>query len=377
MIKGCRFVIMKRMLLILFLLLLLPSSSLAETRILAGEEVRGSDFSSMASLVEKQQPYAYRGHFCGGTVVAPRWVLTAAHCAGGWKDTDVIVGRRDLSQPGGERLAVVAGIIHPGYGSKGGNPIHDLALLRLSGTAPRENMDLRRQKVRPGENLFVAGWGETEYGSYPAQLRSVRVRSFSDRVCQNRYPSGRSFFCAGRKGGKFDSCYGDSGGPIVSRWKGEERLTGVVSFGEGCGHPRWPGAYARISSSISWIERVLRSNPSEANSAPGRDAFTSRPVSDLGPLADFRILENENDFELRAFTKKAWPAKTISVSVSDGGEVCSEAFCNLPSWPMKRYDKYSLPLWRIKLSTSLPCPGIKVSVSLSNGDEFIYHASPC
>src|SRR3954470_24471977 len=120
-------------------LLLLPATSGGITskgnrgvKILGGAIAAPGQFPWMAVLVDSRSDRAIDGAFCGGTVIAPRVVLTAAHCVEGTAagEVDVVVGRTRLSQDSdGERIKVSKIVVHAGYDPQ--SVIKDVALLQL------------------------------------------------------------------------------------------------------------------------------------------------------------------------------------------------------------------------------------------------------
>lgn len=186
---------------------------------------------------------------CGGALVAPDKVVTAAHCvtAKGVVGDDqrsaeqlrVVAGRTDLRVQGeGVEAAVVSVWRHPDYRevTKG----DDVAVLTLARALPYRTIALGEG----GDDGVVLGWGRTSENSAPAMsLRKVTVPVLSDQECLLKEPDYRqgAMLCAGR-GGR-DACTGDSGGPLVVRG----RLAGVVSFGRGCARPDEPGVYTRLA----------------------------------------------------------------------------------------------------------------------------------
>ncbi|SDO03961.1 serine protease [Lentzea jiangxiensis] len=186
---------------------------------------------------------------CGGALVAPDKVVTAAHCVTAKgvvgenqrpaEQLRVVAGRTDLKgEQEGVEAAVASVWRHPDYRevTKG----DDVAVLTLARTVPYRTIALGER----GDDGVVLGWGRTSENSAPAMsLRQVTVPVLSDQECLLKEPAYRqgAMLCAGR-GGR-DACTGDSGGPLVVRG----RLAGVVSFGRGCARPDEPGVYTRLA----------------------------------------------------------------------------------------------------------------------------------
>ncbi|MFI1176258.1 S1 family peptidase [Streptomyces melanogenes] len=203
------------------------------------------------------------GQFCGGAVVAPTKVVTAAHClskevlgANGVRDLKVIAGRSQLRGSKGQEVVVRDTWVNPGY-----SPVTnagDLAVLTLASALPESYViglaGPGDAAYTPGTAATVLGWGDTSgRGSYASALRSAPVQVLSDRACERAYPGNSegeylsaTMLCAGDLRGGHDACQGDSGGPLVAHG----RLIGLVSWGSGCGQAESPGVYTRISAFV-------------------------------------------------------------------------------------------------------------------------------
>ncbi|GAA1272591.1 serine protease [Saccharothrix xinjiangensis] len=195
--------------------------------------------------------------FCGGALVAPDKVVTAAHCtversALGRRDRraeelTAVAGRADLDSRAGRASGVAEIRRHPDFTAVTSGD--DVAVLALAEPLPYEPVRVAEPRTGPA---LVHGWGRTGELRPPSRvLREADVPIRTDVECADLVPAYRAgaMLCAGYPEGGKDACEGDSGGPLTVA--GE--LVGVVSFGHGCARPDHPGVYTALSRYRAWL----------------------------------------------------------------------------------------------------------------------------
>ncbi|XP_050005049.1 transmembrane protease serine 7 [Alexandromys fortis] len=212
--------------------------------------------------------------YCGASVISREWLLSAAHCFHGNRLSDPTPWTAHLGmyvQGSAKFISPLRRIVvHEYYNSQTFD--YDIALLQLSIAWPETLKQIIQpiclppagQKVRGGEKCWVTGWGrrhEADKKGSPV-LQQAEVELIDQTVCVSTYGIITSrMLCAGVMSGKSDACKGDSGGPLSCRRKSDGKwiLTGIVSWGHGCGRPNFPGVYTRVSNFVPWIHKYVPS----------------------------------------------------------------------------------------------------------------------
>ncbi|KAM9096141.1 putative threonine protease PRSS50 isoform 1-T1 [Sarcophilus harrisii] len=273
-------------------------------RVIAGDDAMARKWPWQVSIQQGKE------HRCGGSLIAPKWVLTAANCVKKNDTLNVLLGTTILTEETNysARVLVQEVVIHPNYQQNRywswiGRE-NNLALLKLS-----DKVNYTKQMspvciassaidLRVGSFCWITGWGQTKVGdpdeSVPLSpiLQEAEISIMHNDDCDTLYhdvsevPSivriiSSSMLCSDYSRGR-DFCYGDDGSPLVCEIDHTWFQVGVVSWTLGCAHLETPGVYSRISEYSKWIEREI----AELNSATAILRVSSGIVPSLllGPL---------------------------------------------------------------------------------------------
>jgi len=258
-------------------------------KIVGGHEAKKHQYPWLISLWLEYPEWGIDNHMCGGTLISPQYIVTAAHCTlemGGpqFEDPKVwkaLIGAHDFNNLDSDTkwIKIEKIVNNADYSSL--THENDIAIWKLAEPVdidtdkwisnaiclpppPSEHLDLTKLKCH------VAGFGRLIQDGTPATvLQEVELPVITAAKCRTYYPAKiwkpqtifDSNFCAGYEEGGKDSCQGDSGGPFMCILPATGRyfLAGIVSWGNGCAQAGRPGVLNDPSHYLNWIQNTIQS----------------------------------------------------------------------------------------------------------------------
>lgn len=251
--------------------------------IVGGTNAKVTDYEGMIQTENDET-----GPWCGATLIAPDWAVSAAHCViadlPGQGFQRAVLGRQLANGNDGESIAITQVIRHEAYNAETNE--NDIALLKLAKKSTKKPVRIATAAEWPtlkqaNTPVTVIGWGATsEGGNQSNSLLQVTVPIITEQQCNQQYQGiiDERQVCAGLRNGGKDSCQGDSGGPLFEKVDGENIQVGVVSFGNGCARANFAGVYTAVASFRTWID----TNTKGAVPATSKQVGSTPTTADAG-----------------------------------------------------------------------------------------------
>lgn len=232
-------------------------------RIVGGTTARPGSNPFQVALLLKSQSSNFQAQYCGGSLVAGRFVVTAAHCSDFVTpgEVQVLTDTRRLDGSGSRRN-VVAITVHPAFDSR--TMDNDIAVWELASEVtgvpfaqlpPQDAAEPITKRI-----TLATGWGRDDRGLFPIDFMQAKLKLIPRAECNVSYQGAitQNMVCAGLRSGGRDTCQGDSGGPLTRKRLGAfVELTGITSWGNGCGLAGYPGVYTRVARFTDFIQGIV------------------------------------------------------------------------------------------------------------------------
>ncbi|KAG6804302.1 chymotrypsin-1 [Apis mellifera caucasica] len=241
-----------------------------ESKIVGGKDALSGQFPYQVSLRKN------KSHFCGGSIIDSRTILTAAHCVEGLSNLNGITVQAGTNQlnSGGVSYVPEKVVAHRSFNAL--SLVNDIALIRVNQDISFTNLIqpiklASGSKTYEGSDCILSGWGTTKLnGNVPNNLQWIKLKIETEQKCkQAHWRVQSSHICTFTKSGE-GACHGDSGGPLVVG----DLQVGIVSFGQPCAVGK-PDVYTRVSSFTSWINEHKSFLMEERGEAPADGFYIS------------------------------------------------------------------------------------------------------
>ncbi|KAL4658927.1 transmembrane protease serine 9-like [Arapaima gigas] len=227
-----------------------------------GEEIVNGKKAKKNSLQYMVSVQQNGKHLCGGFLISPNFVLTAAHCD--HRTLTVVLGSHNIKNQNIQRFKVEQKYKHPLYNNVESGS--DIMLLQLSKNVTfsrnikKVQIPLKAKTIKANSKCLVAGWGRNQTeGKTVTDLLVAEVETIDIKVCRQQWNQKKipeNIICAGGFRSNKGACQGDSGGPLVC----SGLAVGIVSFNfkNNCKYPNLPNVYTEVSKFLPWIRKITK-----------------------------------------------------------------------------------------------------------------------